>query len=348
MGHLRSTDDANGNTLSDPSGKSYSWDFENRLVQAVVPGTNGGTTTFRYDPFGRRIQKSGPLGTTNYLYDGFNLLEEADQSGSVLARYTQDDGIDNFLAMLRSGTTTYFHADALGSVTSLSNTAGSLAKTYTYDSFGKLTASTGTLTNPVQYTAREFDSETGLNYYRTRYYDPNTGRFLSEDPVSFDSGINFYRYVTNSPVNATDPSGEGSEAVLPWVVPNLEIPVWGQVVGAGAAGWMIGRGIGHIPIGDGQTVDDAVTDAMASAITWSRSRGNSDPIPYPGTSNPGREPCDKGKGPCKPCPPDTPAWSQPGNQHGGTTGVHYHWYHWNQNPETCECFPVRMSGGTPP
>jgi YD repeat-containing protein len=51
--------DANGNTLS---GKSYSWDFENRLVSAVVPGT--GTVTFKYDPFGRRIQKSGPLGTT--------------------------------------------------------------------------------------------------------------------------------------------------------------------------------------------------------------------------------------------------------------------------------------------
>ena len=67
--HSASTYDANGNTLSDPSGKSYTWDFENRLVQAVVPGTNGGTTTFKYDPFGRRIQKSGPLGTTNYLYD---------------------------------------------------------------------------------------------------------------------------------------------------------------------------------------------------------------------------------------------------------------------------------------
>ena len=81
--------DANGNTLSDPSGKSYIWDFENRLVQAVVPGTNGGTTTFRYDPFGRRIQKSGPLGTTNYLYDGRDLVEEIDSSGNVLARYTQ-------------------------------------------------------------------------------------------------------------------------------------------------------------------------------------------------------------------------------------------------------------------
>jgi hypothetical protein len=70
--------DANGNTLSDPSGKSYTWDFENRLTQAVVSGTNGGTTIFKYDPFGRRIQKSGPLGTTNYLYDGPNLLEEFD------------------------------------------------------------------------------------------------------------------------------------------------------------------------------------------------------------------------------------------------------------------------------
>jgi YD repeat-containing protein len=62
------TFDANGNTLSHPSGKSYTWDFENRLTQAVNPGV--GTTTFRYDPFGRRIQKAGPLGTTNFLYDG--------------------------------------------------------------------------------------------------------------------------------------------------------------------------------------------------------------------------------------------------------------------------------------
>jgi uncharacterized protein RhaS with RHS repeats len=79
--------DANGNTLSDAQGRGFTWDFENRLAQAVVPGTNGGTTTFKYDPFGRRIQKSGPLGTTNYLYDGARLIEEADSSGNILARY---------------------------------------------------------------------------------------------------------------------------------------------------------------------------------------------------------------------------------------------------------------------
>jgi YD repeat-containing protein len=172
--------DANGNTLTDASGRSYTWDFENQLTQAVVPGTNGGTTAFKYDSFGRRIQKSGPLGTTNYLYDGMdanaNVIEEVDNSGSVLARYTQSNLIDEPLSMLRSGATGYFERDGLGSVTSLSNSAGALANTYTYDSFGKLTASTGTLTNPFQYAGRELDSETGLYYNRARYYDRNVGK----------------------------------------------------------------------------------------------------------------------------------------------------------------------------
>ncbi len=98
------TYDANGNTLSDASGRSYSWDFENRLAQAVVPGTNGGTTTFKYDPFGRRIQKSGPLGTTNYLDDGDNLLEEVDNNGNVLARYTVTRSPDEQLSGRNLGT----------------------------------------------------------------------------------------------------------------------------------------------------------------------------------------------------------------------------------------------------
>jgi RHS repeat-associated protein len=204
------TNDANGNTLSDASGKSYTWDFENRLTQAVVPGTNGGTsgtTTFKYDPFGRRIQKSGPLGTTNYLYSGANLLEQVDQAGSVLAKYTHGDDVDDPFAVLRAGATSYYEVDGLWSVSSLSDATGGLTKTYSYDSFGRLVASTGTISDPFQYTGREFDSETGLYFYRARYYDPTSGRFLGEDPIGFHGGPNFYPYVSNEPTLYRDPTG---------------------------------------------------------------------------------------------------------------------------------------------
>ena len=212
---LGSALDANGNTLSDPSGKSYTWDFENRLTQAVVPGTNGGTTTFKYDPFGRRIQKSGPLGTTNYLYDGSNLIAETDNVGTVVERYAQDQGIDQPLAEFRSGVASYYQQDGIGSVSALTNSSGAIASSYTYDSFGRLTASSGTLTNSFQYTGREFDQETGIYQYRHRYYDPSVGRFLSEDPTGFDGGVNFYSYVRNWPTRATDPFGLVTVTPLP-------------------------------------------------------------------------------------------------------------------------------------
>jgi RHS repeat-associated protein len=205
------TYDANGNTLSDPSGKSYSWDFENRLIQAVVPGTNGGTTTFKYDPFGRRIQKSGPLGTTNYLYDGMDLqaddIQEVDNGGNILARYIEANYMDQPLAEVRGATTSYYDGDALGSVTSLSNSTGVLANLYTYDTLGNITTSTGTLTNPFHFTGRDADSESNLYYYRTRYYDPTVGRFLSEDFARFGAGQDFYAYVGNNPARFKDPSG---------------------------------------------------------------------------------------------------------------------------------------------
>jgi RHS repeat-associated protein len=147
----------------------------------------------------------------SYLNDGSNLLEELDSAGNVLARYSQSTNVDEPLSELRSSTSSYYQADGLGSITSLSNAAGVLANTYTYDSFGKLTASTGTLVNPFQYTSREFDNETGQHYYRSRYFDSTLGRFTSEDAVSFLGGINFYAYALNQPTNYIDPHGFAPE-----------------------------------------------------------------------------------------------------------------------------------------
>ena len=201
--------DANGNTIvkTDGTGStSYTWDFENRLTSVILPGS-GGTVSFLYDPFGRRIYKSSSSGTSIYAYDGDNLVEETNASGGVVARYSQGLNIDEPLAMLRTGATSFYQADGLGSVTSLTNTAGAAAQTYTYDSFGNILATTGSLVNSFQYTGREFDPETSLYYCRARYYDPGTGRFLREDPVRFADGHNFYSYVRNNPVNRKDPLG---------------------------------------------------------------------------------------------------------------------------------------------
>ena len=149
-----------------------------------------------------------PAGTSIYAYDGDNLIEETNGSGAVVARYTQTNNIDEPLAMLRGGTTSFYQADGLEPVTSLSSTAGALAQTYTFDSFGNQTASSGSLTNPFRFTGREFDTEATLYYVRARYFDSASGRFLSEDPLGpKQEGPNLYAYVSNNPIMSVDPLG---------------------------------------------------------------------------------------------------------------------------------------------
>ena len=172
-----------------------------------MPGDDGGTTTFKYDPFGRRVQKAGPLGTTNYLYDGANSVEELDNGGNIVARYARTENLDEPLAESRSVTTIYYQQDGLGSVTSLSNSTGVLTNTYGYDNYGRPISSTGTIGNSFQFSGREFDSETGLEFNRARYFDPMEGRFVSEDPLRFRGGPNLYAYARNNPVVLVDPSG---------------------------------------------------------------------------------------------------------------------------------------------
>jgi RHS repeat-associated protein len=147
------------------------------------------------------------LGTTNYLYSGDNLTNEMDNAGTILARYAQGAGADEPLSEVRSSVLSYYQEDALGSVSSVANSAGSIVETYNDDSFGRPVASTGSVTNFLQYTASELDPETGIYFDRARYYDPEVGRFLNEDPIRSMGGLNFYAYVRNDSTNLTDTSG---------------------------------------------------------------------------------------------------------------------------------------------
>jgi len=106
-----------------------------------------------------------------------------------------------------------FHHDHLNSVTAVTGHDGTTVETASYGPFGNMISETGPalnggeVANKLRYTGREFDRETGLYYYRARYYDPELGRFYTEDPLGFHAGINFYAYVNNNPLNANDPTG---------------------------------------------------------------------------------------------------------------------------------------------
>ena len=152
----------------------------------------------------------------------------------MLAHYTQGYGIDDPLAETRGATNGYYDQDGLGSVTALSNSTAAIADSYAYDSFGDTIGSTGALTNPFQYTGRDYDQETGFHYYRARYYDASVGRFISEDPIRFKGGINFYDYVQNNPISASDPFGLQTLPLPPRMCGSVEM--WECSVKCGGLG----------------------------------------------------------------------------------------------------------------
>ena len=123
----------------------------------------------------------------------------------------------------------FYHTDGLGSVTELTDSTGAVNRALVYDSYGQIVQDTGGIDNPYAFTGREFDAESGLYFYRARYCDPATGRFLSGDPIGFASGdVNLYRYVFNNPVNLRDPDGR--------IEPVTAAFISACAIGAGAGG----------------------------------------------------------------------------------------------------------------
>jgi len=208
----------------------YSYDDENRLTGVeITQNGNIKQLSFAYDPFGKRISKTivqDGIGTDctspnvcprtiNYVYDGQNIIMEYDQTGNITAKYTHGPNIDEPLAIQQGTNTYYYHADGLGSITALSNSSGNIVQTYSYDSFGNMTA-TGNIRQPYAFTGREYDAETSMYFYRARYYDPKVGRFVTKDPIGFKAGdVNLYNYVGGNPINWTDPEGLEGERYAP-------------------------------------------------------------------------------------------------------------------------------------
>jgi len=200
--------DADGNETT-VNGQAASYDFENHLI-----GLSGGTT-YTYDADGSRVGATTGGAAASYLVDTSlpyaSVVEE--YSGSTLAaRY---DYGDDLVRMDRAGGVYYYLYDGLGSTRQLVGTNGSVTDSYYYDGFGTGLTRTGSTVNPFLFNAQQFDTASGDYYLRARYYDPTSGRFLSQDPYSGsnDDPISLHRYLyaDADPINIVDPSGEIGE-----------------------------------------------------------------------------------------------------------------------------------------
>ena len=205
--------DGNGN-LTDDGDYTYAYDGENRLTEArkrTSPTTTTLVGEYSYDAVGRRSEKKVTAGnvTTRYMYAGNQVLAEYNQSNVMQRRYVYGPGIDNPLMVEEAdGTRHYLHRDGKGSIMAASFGSGvdigEVAFKFTADAWGFGADET---TSPYRFTARRVDEETGNYYYRNRYYHPDSGRFMSNDPIGYGDGLNMYAYAYNDPVNFTDPLG---------------------------------------------------------------------------------------------------------------------------------------------
>lgn len=165
--------------------------------------------TFDYDPNAYRIRRNASDGYRKYLLEGEHLEAVYGAGDELQETYLRGVVVDELVSGYLYPTSTLharinytFHHDHLNSVTALTGHAGSLEETTRYDAFGApLNITLPGTGNDRLYTGREYDRDSGLYYYRARYYDPEIGRFITEDPIGFAGGINFYAYVENNPEN---------------------------------------------------------------------------------------------------------------------------------------------------
>jgi RHS repeat-associated protein len=233
------TNDANGN-LTVAASEYFIYDYRNELVASYHYTGTGFNQTFaaKYDCFGRRIEKVTPLGTTRFYYqvspgqghenwavapgqgqNHYQEIEEQDDTDATVATYVWGNGIDELLTTDRGGQRYFFHADDLGSIRKVTDAAHNVVEQYRYADYGGPSILDGTgaplagtqIGNATLFTGRRYDAETGLYYYRTRYLDPNAGRFTTRDTIGIWGDLknlgNGFAYAGGDPASSVDPFG---------------------------------------------------------------------------------------------------------------------------------------------
>ncbi|MES2793028.1 MAG: RHS repeat-associated core domain-containing protein, partial [Planctomycetota bacterium] len=207
----------NRRSLEEPSGDitTYTWNAQNQLIEVELPDSQ--VLTYVWAPVNkngeeRQVTRDDGIELNQLLWDNNNVLRETDELGTVTADYTyQPQPYGDLLSDHRDTESSFYWFDALGSTTALTDDTGNTTDEYRYTGFGNPTTTSGTSDTPYRWVGQvgyRQDETTGLSNLRARDYDPQTGQFISQDPLGAGLGdSNFYRYVANQPVNLVDPSG---------------------------------------------------------------------------------------------------------------------------------------------
>ena len=213
-----------GNPTKYYDGSTFTWTQGRRLATAKVGSTN---ISYTYDMAGVRSSKT--VGSTTYKYTTLSGLVTRQTGGNATIDFVYDES-NQPLAMKYNNTLYYYVLNAQGDVVRIVDGSRSVVASYTYDPWGKIISSSGTLAdiNPLRYRGYYYDSETGFYYLQSRYYDPEIGRFINADSyASTDAtgllSTNMFAYCENDPVNKSDPTGE--------VAPILVAMAGGAMVG---------------------------------------------------------------------------------------------------------------------
>ena len=185
------------------SGTAYVFDDAHRLKQI------GSNTQFFYDGANNRLRVTRSGTTTRYIYDAnHNLLAEANNSNQIQTFYIHGAGL---MAMVQGNNLYTYHYDATGNTVALTNPSQNIINAYSYSSYGLIANESETIPQPFKYVGQfgvMYEPSHNIYYMRARYYDPEIGRFISEDPIGFGGGdVNLYAYVSGNPITGIDPSG---------------------------------------------------------------------------------------------------------------------------------------------
>jgi RHS repeat-associated protein len=185
----------------------------NSLGQLASVTTNGDLLTFGYDPVGRRVRRTTGGSSRYFLYEDDDLLLELGPDGAPSREYHYLPGTDNPLSVrenIPGGHLVYYYVlERTGHVRALLDQNGTIVGEYQYTPYGEpiATSAGDGSAQPLRYMGRELDAGIRLYYVRHRWYDPELGRFITEDPIGLAGGVNTYAYVENDPINRRDPSG---------------------------------------------------------------------------------------------------------------------------------------------